>query len=109
MQTFYLALDLKNDPELIAEYEQHHREVWPEILEQMKQSRIQKCEIYRVQNRLMMVLETDDHFSFEAKAIADNQNPRVQEWEALMWKYQQALPNSLPGEKWKLMDCIFKY
>jgi L-rhamnose mutarotase len=33
----------------------------------------------------------------------------VQEWEALMWKYQQALPKVKPGEKWMLMDRIFTF
>jgi len=32
----------------------------------------------------------------------------VQEWEKLMWKYQQALPKAKPGEKWVLMNKIFE-
>ena len=31
MKRHVLALDLHNDPILIAEYEQYHRDVWPEI------------------------------------------------------------------------------
>lgn len=31
LKRYCLALDLKNDPELIAEYEAHHNAVWPEI------------------------------------------------------------------------------
>jgi L-rhamnose mutarotase len=31
----------------------------------------------------------------------------VQEWEQLMWKYQQALPGAQAGEKWRIMDRIF--
>jgi len=37
----------------------------------------------------------------------DAANPKVQEWEALMWKYQQPLPGTAPGEKWMLMDKIY--
>lgn len=55
-----------------------------------------------------MVMEVADNFSFEAKAQADEANPKVQEWEALMWKYQQALPTAKPGEKWLLMEKIFQ-
>jgi L-rhamnose mutarotase len=54
-----------------------------------------------------MILEAGDHFSFEAKAAADAANERVVEWETLMWKYQQALPGSKPGQKWVLMQKIF--
>jgi L-rhamnose mutarotase len=64
-------------------------------------------EIYCFGNRLFMIMETEPHFSFEGKAAMDAANPKVQEWEALMWRYQQALPGARPGEKWVLMDKIF--
>lgn len=54
-----------------------------------------------------MIMEVNSTFSFEAKSVADKANPKVQEWESLMWKYQQALPLAKPGEKWILMDRIF--
>jgi L-rhamnose mutarotase len=65
-------------------------------------------EIYRVGNRLFMIMETTDDFSFEAKDAADAVNTAVQEWETLMWNYQQALPMAKEGEKWMLMKQIFK-
>ena len=105
---YCLALDLKDDPELIAEYERHHEEVWPEITRSILESGIQDMEIYRVGNRLFMVMEVSDEFSFPAKASADKANPRVAEWEELMWKYQQPLPDAKPGEKWMRMKRIFK-
>jgi len=107
MKKYCLALDLKDDPQLIATYEAYHREVWPEIIQSITESGILHMEIYRTGNRLFMIMETTDDFSFEAKGNADKQNVKVQEWEILMWKYQQALPNSAPGEKWKLMEKIF--
>jgi len=104
---FCLALDLKNDPQLIREYEEHHRAVWPGILRSIRESGILEMEIYRIANRLFMIMEVNEQFSFDAKLAADQRNPRVQEWEQLMWKYQQALPVSKPGEKWVLMRRIF--
>ena len=104
---YCLALDLKDDPALIAEYEAYHRKVWPEILESIHESGIESMEIYRTGNRLFMIMETHDTFDFAKKAKADAANPRVQEWEKLMWTYQQALPGSQPGEKWRLMGKIF--
>jgi L-rhamnose mutarotase len=102
-----LALDLKDDDSLIAEYEKYHQNVWPEILGSIKSSGITNLEIYRVLNRLFMIMETNETFSFHKKAEMDKANPKVQEWETLMWKYQQALPGAKPGEKWILMDKIF--
>ena len=57
---------------------------------------------------MVMVLETTDDFSFEAKAASDQKNPKMQEWERLMWKYQKALPQAGPGEKWVRMEKIFE-
>lgn len=108
MKRYCLALDLKDDPKLISEYEEYHRDIWPEIRDSILQSGITNMEIYRTANRLFMIMETDDEFSFGNKAQLDASNVRVQEWEELMWKYQQALPGSSPGQKWKLMDKIFE-
>ena len=104
---YCLTLDLKDDEDLIAEYEEHHRAVWPEILQSIKEAGISEMEIYRYANRLFMIMEVTESFSFAAKAAADAANEKVQEWESLMWKYQQALPGALPGEKWKLMEPLF--
>lgn len=108
MKRYCLALDLKNDATLIAEYEAYHKKIWPEIEASIKNSGISQMEIYRTGNRLFMIMETSDSFSFEAKSKSDAINPKVQEWENLMWNYQQALPGSQPGEKWKLMNKIFE-
>lgn len=110
MKRFTLALDLKDDPDLIAEYEQWHTKerIWPEITDSIANAGITHMEIYRTGNRLFMIMETDDHFSFEQKAAADENNAKVQDWEQLMWKFQQPLPWAAPGEKWVLMDKIFE-
>jgi len=107
MKKFCLALDLIDDPELIEEYEKYHQNIWPEVKQSILNSGIVNMEIYRVQNRLFMIVETDENSSFETKNETDKNNPKVQEWEQLMWKFQQQLPNSEPGEKWRLMDKIF--
>lgn len=104
---YCFALDLVDDPVLIAEYEAYHKNVWPEIKKSIIDAGILQLEIYRFSNRLFMIMETGDEFSFAAKAAADADNPKVQEWEQLMWKYQQAIPGAKEGEKWVLMDKIF--
>lgn len=105
---YCLALDLKNDPKLIAEYKRYHEKIWPEITQSIKDSGIEDLEIYLLGTRLFMIMEVNDSFSFEAKARADRSNPKVQEWEELMWKFQQPLPQAKPGEKWLLMEKIFE-
>lgn len=105
---FCLTLDLKNDPQLIAEYRRYHQSVWPEITASIRQAGILNMEIYLLGARMFMVMEVTENFSFERKAEMDRQNPKVQEWEQLMWTFQQALPQAMPGEKWLLMEQIFK-
>lgn len=110
MERYCLALDLVDDASLIAEYEYWHKAEngWPEIKKSILDSGITNMEIYRTGNRLFMIMETDDSFSFERKGAMDAANPKVQEWEQLMWKFQQPLPWSKKGEKWILMDKIFQ-
>ncbi len=105
---YCLTLDLKDDPKLIAEYRQYHENIWPEISRSISESGVQEMEIYLLGRRLFMIIEVDESFSFEAKAAIDRANPKVQEWEQLMWKFQQALPEAKPGEKWVPMERIFK-
>lgn len=106
MTTCY-ALDLKNDPTLIAAYEAWHRAVWPEVLEHLKRQGIHSCSIHCTGNRLFMIVES------ESVAATDGGGaplpPRVQEWEDLMASYQQPLPFAKPGEKWVRMDRIFDW
>ncbi len=107
MKRYCLALDLVDNEEMIREYEAYHRQVWPEVKESIISSGIGDMEIYRFANRLFMIMDVSDEFSFSQKKEADAVNPKVQEWEKLMWKYQQAIPGAKQGEKWVLMDKIF--
>lgn len=104
---YCLALDLKDDPGLISQYENYHREVWPEIIESIKAAGITDLDLFRTGNRLFMIMETTDDFSFDKKAQMDASNEKVQEWEQLMWTFQQALPWAKQGEKWIRMNQIF--
>jgi L-rhamnose mutarotase len=108
MKTYALTLDLKDDDKIIKEYEQHHKAIWPEVRKSILDAGIIDMKIYRLANRLFMLMEVSDDFSFEKKANMDRANPKVQEWEELMWKYQQPLPQAGDGEKWLIMDQIFK-
>jgi len=109
MSTRYcLTLDLRNDSASIAAYRRYHQKIWPEITESIKNAGVLDMEIYLIGTRLFMIMEVNDSFSFAKKAEADRKNPKVQEWEKLMWTLQQALPDAKQGEKWRLMERIYK-
>ena len=110
MKKYCLALDLVDDAELIREYENFHKaenERKP-ITESIRSAGITNFEIFRTGNRLFTIMETTDDFDPARKAEMDAANPHVQEWEALMWKYQKPLPWAAPGEKWVLMEKIYE-
>jgi L-rhamnose mutarotase len=105
---YCLTLDLKDDPALIAEYKRYHEKIWPEITRSIKDSGIADMEIYLLGTRMFMIMEVNESFSFDAKNREDQLNAKVQEWETLMWTFQKPLPQAKPGEKWLLMDRVFK-
>ncbi|MBX3257625.1 MAG: L-rhamnose mutarotase [Chitinophagaceae bacterium] len=111
MKRFCFTLDLVDDPQSIEEYEKWHAPGagWPEVHQADLEAGIINLEIYRTGNRMFMILETNDDFTFEKKKEIDAGTPKVQEWETLMWKYQKAIPWAKPGEKWVLMNRIFQF
>ncbi len=106
----FYACDLVDNPELIAEYKRYHTKenAWPEITKSIKDAGIIDMEIYILANRLFMILEVDETFSPERKQKMDAENPKVQEWEKLMWQFQQAPPGAKEGEKWLPMEQVYK-
>ena len=109
MKKYCLACDLKDDDQLINAYDEYHREVWPEIKDSLKQSGIIVMEIYRTGNRLFMIIQVAEDFSFEKKAAMDLANPVVQKWETLMSEYQQRISWAADDVKWVLMERVFIY
>ncbi|WP_338396014.1 L-rhamnose mutarotase [Fulvitalea axinellae] len=108
IKTYYQVLDLKDDPALIAEYEKYHEKLWPEITEGIKSVGILDMRIYRTGNRMMMVMEVPAGFDFDTQMAKLGTLPRQEEWEELMWKYQQPLPFAAKGQKWMPMEKIFE-
>lgn len=108
-ERYCMTLNLVDDPDLIEAYEEHHRNVWPEVEETFEEAGIVNMEIYRYDTRLFMILDVDESFSFEKWDRINQDSEKVQEWEELMWKYQAPLEDAAQGEKWKLMDRIYTY
>lgn len=104
------ACDLKDNPNLIEEYKKHHAcgNAWPEIIKGIKDAGILDMQIYLTGNRLFMIMEVDKTFDSIRKKEMDANNPKIQEWESLMWNYQQQLSWAKDGEKWVEMEKIFQ-
>ena len=53
MKKFCLALDLIDDPGLIAEYEKYYQNVWLEVKQSVLDSGVTNMEIYRVKKQVI--------------------------------------------------------
>lgn len=98
------ALDLDNDPDLIAAYEARHApgSVWPEIVRDIRQRGYREMEIWRVSNRLVMLAE----IAPEGLVASDPDiQPIIDQWESEMDAYQRPIASGSP--KWLPMTRIF--
>ncbi|MEM7034259.1 MAG: L-rhamnose mutarotase [Chloroflexota bacterium] len=108
MQQFALTINLKDDPDLIAQYKDYHRNVWPEVLDCLRIIGITKMDIFLLGRRMFMLMEANDDFVPERDfPKLDDMHPRYKEWQALMDKFQERVPEAKPDEHWAEMEKVF--
>lgn len=110
MKRYCLTLDLKDDAALIEKYKEYHapENLRPAIMRHIRATGVESMEIYLFGTRMCMIMEVSEDFTFARMDEMSRQSPENQEWETLMWGFQQPVPGSQPGEKWVLMDKIFE-
>ena len=108
MKRHVLTLDLREGPGVFETYRAHHDAIWPEVVRSLHAVGVEALDIYRLERRLVMVIDTSDDFDltrdFARHAASD---PRCAEWEALMKTFQQAPPGARAGELWTVMEPVF--
>lgn len=104
------TLDLRDNPELIAEYRKRHSEeyMWKEIVAGIREVGILEMEIYILGTRLVMILEAPVALDIDAAMERLATLPRQQEWEDYMSVFQQAEPGASSADKWKPMERMFR-
>lgn len=103
------TMDLKNEPALIKEYRNRHSEenAWKEILDGIRAVGILEMEIYVLDNRLFMIVETPLDFDWDSAMAKLATLPRQQEWEEYMAMFQDCDATATSDEKWKMMERMF--
>ena len=103
-----LTADLVDDSAAIAAYRQHHRHVWPEVVESLRRAGVERLDIHLLGRRLVMIVELKGGLDL-ARTFAAHvaSSPRVAEWERLMKSLQQPAPGAAPGEWWTVMEPLF--
>ncbi len=107
MKTIALALDLKDDKKTIALYEKYHRDVWPEVLADLRSNGVGRMEIFRVGNHLFMYCKVPDSFEPKRDFQKYTKSKKSVEWNELMMTFQQKVPEAGPGDWWTEMKRVF--
>lgn len=109
VKRYVQTLDLRNDPELIANYRKcHAREnIWREILDGIKAVGILEMDIYIRGCRLVMIVETATDFDWDTAMARLATLPRQAEWEDYVARFQNASSGAKSNEKWQLMERMF--
>jgi L-rhamnose mutarotase len=55
-----------------------------------------------------MIMETKANFDHEKAMAQLAKLPKQAEWETLVSKYQETNPNASAGEKWRIIERVFK-
>lgn len=107
MKRYCQTLELVDDEQLIQQYLEAHRHVWPEVIEGQRQVGILSMEIYRYGRKLFMICDTVDSFDWERDMARLATLPRQAEWEAYVAQFQGCDANASSAEKWQRMERIF--
>ena len=107
MKRYCQSLTLVDDPELIAQYVDVHRHVWPEVIAGQREVGILAMEIWRRGRSLFMVMDTVDEFDFERDMARLALLPRQAEREAYVARFQGCAAGASSVEKCMLMEKIF--
>jgi L-rhamnose mutarotase len=107
---FCKTLTLEDDPRLIEDYRRVHAAgaAWPEITRGMIDVGILDMEIYLVGTRLFMIMDTVPDFDHESAMAELAAKPRQAEWEAYVSRFQKSSSEASAGEKWQLVERIYK-
>ena len=109
VKRYVQTMDLKDDPELIAEYKRRHSqaEAWPEIQAGIREVGILDMQIFILGTRLVMIVETPIDFEWDNAMARLAILPRQQEWEDYMAIFQQCAEGATSDEKWQMMERMF--
>ena len=107
MKRFARTVLLKDDPDIIRRYEEHHANPWPEVNAGLLSCGIQRMLIYRFGRQLFMLAEAGDDFDWERDLPKYMEDPRAREWDEMMADFQETVPGAQEGSKWVEMKEVY--
>lgn len=107
MKRFAQTVMLKNEPGIIKRYEEHHANIWPEVVEGVLNCGVKRVYIYRYGRLLFMFMETADDFDMERDMPRYMTHPKAKEWDELMRSFQEPVPGAPEDSTWVRMKEIY--
>jgi L-rhamnose mutarotase len=93
-------------PDHYDEYVQAHADVWPGVLDKIRDCNIRNYSIFHRKGRLFAYFEyVGDDFEADMARMADD--PETQRWWAWMMPLQEPLADRAEGEWWAEMEEVF--
>jgi len=96
------------DPERIAEYKRLHADVWPEVLERIRECNIRNYTIFLREPENLLFASWEYHgddFAADMAKMADHE--ATQRWWAVCNPMQRPLGTRAEGEWWAMMEEVF--
>src|SRR5437868_15459051 len=107
MTRHVFLVHLRDDPAAIAAYRDHHRRVWPEVIDSLRRAGVQAMDIHLLGRTAVMIVEVDDGVDVRAAFVTHRaSSTRVAQWEQLMQLLQEPSPDAAPGEWWAQMEPV---
>lgn len=109
-ENIVLTANLVEDPKLQQEYLDYHKtqfEKWPEIAKGFCNADFQQLQVFKNGRQLMLVISIpkgEDLDKLNPKTTENN--PRVDQWNALMKKYQTGIEDAKAGETWIFLKKV---
>jgi len=105
-----LTANLVEDPKLQQEYLDHHKtqfEKWPEIAKGFCNADFQQLQVFKNGRQLLLVISIPKGESLDTlNPKTSENNPKIDEWNALMKKYQTGIKGTKRNETWVFLDKL---
>jgi L-rhamnose mutarotase len=102
-----IAFQLRIKPGMEEEYDEAHRQVWPELLAELESFGVAEYSIFRRGEELFLYLHAPDRSTLFQRLEASDVNQR---WQARMAPVFQPVPSLQPGQTVAFMEevCFFR-
>jgi L-rhamnose mutarotase len=99
-----IAFQLRIRADRIAEYDESHQHVWPELLRELERFGVTEYSIFRRGQRLVLYLRVPDFKQLMTELAASEVNQR---WQKKMEPLFEPVDDLMPGESIAMMHEVF--